>query len=326
MKNLLKRLKKYDNNPIWIIFLVLLVYILCSGILEAYGLHFLVNAFEWSPTMTFIHDCYSSTIISVLVLFAYCLIFPKNRFILRSFLPAGKGLEHEVRVVEDTYVPSQNNTAKTLLLGLLIGFVTNFFCIACALVHGDIRLYFDFSAAQVPTLVFAFLMVFVQSSSEEMWLRGFMYERLNIRYPLWVAVVVNGALFGLLHSFNDGATAFSVILLIIDGISFSLMRWYSGSMWMMFGMHAMWNFTQNFLFGLPNSGLVSEFSVFHLDAANGVTNLIYDFDFGVEGGFPALIVSFATGAVALLLAKRDGRLGELRMSYQKKAALEAKAE
>jgi hypothetical protein len=83
----------------------------------------------------------------------------------------------------------------------------------------------------------------------------------------------------------------------------------------------MWNFTQNFLFGLPNSGLVSEVSVLHLDAANGVSNLIYNYEFGVESTVIALIVHIALGAAALLLARRDGRLGELLLSYEKKAEL-----
>jgi hypothetical protein len=80
------------------------------------------------------------------------------------------------------------------------------------------------------------------------------------------------------------------------------------------GIHTGWNFTQNYLFGLPNSGLVSEASVFHLDAANGITNLIYDWDFGVEGGLPALFIDGFLGAVIIYLACRNGRIRELGMN------------
>lgn len=327
-KALLERYRKYDNNIFWCIFVTLLVYIFVGGFLEAYAFLWpLYTLFEWSDAMYFILDWYTYTIISVVVLHAYCRIFKKNRFILRSFLPAGKkGRTYATRVPEDAYEPARNNTVKMLLLGIAIGFGTNFFCIACAMLHGDIKLYFDFGPAQIPVLLFALLSVIIQGSSEEMWMRSFLYERLSIRYPLWVAIVVNGSLFGLLHMFNDGATVFAVIFLVIDGLSYALVRWYSGSMWLVFGMHFMWNFTQNFLFGLPNSGLVSEFSILHLDAANGVSNLIYNFDFGVESGLPSLIVSILMGVIVLLLAKKNGRLGELRMSYEKRAALAAAAE
>ena len=151
-----------------------------------------------------------------------------------------------------------------------------------------------------------------------------MYERINIHYPLWVAILANGVLFGLLHSFNDGASVIGIIDIAVCGISYSLVRWYTGSIWTAMGIHTMWNFTQNFLFGLPNSGMVSEFSVFHLDAANGVSNLIYDYAFGVEGTIIAVLVDGMLGVAVLLLAKKAGRLGELKLSYEKKAEIAAK--
>ena len=313
--------KKFQgNNIFWIIFLVVALYVFLGGLPVELISILAKKAGEWAPGVSFVNEYYTGTIGAVLLLVVYCLIVKKNRFILRSFLPAGKGRNHEIKVIEDTYEPTQNNTIKTLMLGLLLGFVTNFFCIACAMIHGDIKLIFDFSASQIPVILYGFLMVFIQSSSEEMWCRGFMYERIKIHYPLWVAVLANGVFFGLLHSFNDGATVFAIVSIIVCGISYSLVRWYSGSIWLVMGIHTMWNFTQNFLFGLPNSGLVSEVSIFRLDASNGTSNLIYDYGFGVESTIPAILADCTLGIVVLLLAKRNGRLGELFMSYEKKAA------
>ena len=250
-----------------------------------------------------------------------CVIVKKNRFILRSFLPQGVAKNHKVKVVEDTYTASQENTVKMLLLGLFLGFLTNFICILCAMIHGDVAFAPAFSPAMIPTFIYALLMVFMQSTSEDLWCRGFMYERLCIHYPVWMAILVNGVFFGALHIFNDGVTVVAIADIVICGISYSLVRWYTGSIWVAMGLHTMWNFTQNFIFGLPNSGLVSEVSIFRLDAANGVSNLIYDYGFGVEGAIPALMVDILLGVIVLILAKRSGRLGELRMSYEKKAAL-----
>ena len=133
---------------------------------------------------------------------------------------------------------------------------------------------------------------------------------------MWVAIIVNAAAFGFLHIFNNGVSVLAIIGITITGISYSLVMWYTGSIWAPIGIHTMWNFTQNFLFGLPNSGLVSEVSVFHLDAANGTSNLIYDFGFGVEAALPALFADTLLGLIVLFLAKRDGRLGELRMNLR----------
>ena len=310
------------NNLIWILFLVIALYEFLSQ-----GAELLVMAAariifkDASPAVMFVNEYYTPTIGAILVLVLVCLIVNKNRFILRSFLPKGVGKDHKILVVEDTYEATQENTAQKLLIGLLLGFLTNFACILCAMIHGDIKLYLDVSASMIPVFIYAFIMVFIQSTSEELWCRGFMYERINIHYPLWVSIIVNGIFFGLLHAFNPGVSVMAIVGIAICGVSYSIVRWYTGSIWIPMGIHTMWNFTQNFIFGLPNSGLVSEASIFHLDAANGVSNLIYDYGFGVEAAIPALIVDALLGIVCLLLARRDGRLSELTMSYEKRAAL-----
>lgn len=315
-----KERKFKGNNIIWILFLIIALYEFGASIVQLGFIYFLVSLRNWSSSMHFILEYYTSVLASIIVLVAVLLVVRKNHFILRSFLPAGRKKEFQVKVIEDTYVASNNNTIRMLLIGLLLGFLTNFTCILCALAHGDIKLYYDFSADQVPILLFALLSVFFQSTSEELWCRGFMYERLSIHYPLWVAVVVNGVFFGLMHMFNDSVSPMAIIGITICGLSYSLVRWYTGSIWICMGLHTMWNFTQNFLFGLPNSGLVSEMSVFHLDAATGSSSLIYDYGFGVEAAIPALLVDAALGIGVLILAKRSGRLSELTMSYEKNTA------
>ena len=172
-------------------------------------------------------------------------------------------------------------------------------------------------------MIFALISVFFQSTSEELWCRCYLYERINVHYPLWIAIVINGTLFGLLHLGNPGISALALADLIICGLSYSMLRWYSGSIWTCFGIHTMWNFTQNFLFGLPNSGLVSEASVFHLDAATGISNWVYSYEFGVEGGVPAIFIDVLLMVVILILAKRDGRLGELLESRESRGEMPA---
>ena len=257
-----------------------------------------------SPGMAFVLEYYTPLIASVVWFLLVCLIIKKNRFLLDVVKPT-----------------SERRSMSKLGAGILLGFLTNFFCILCALLHGDIKLYLDFSASQIPLMIFAFICVFFQSTSEELWCRVFMYDRINVHYPLWVAIVVNGTVFGLLHSFNDGITALAMADLIICGLAYSLLRWYSRSIWTCFGIHTMWNFTQNFLFGLPNSGLVSEASVFHLDAANAVSNWCYSYEFGVEGAVPAIFIDVLLIAVIMFMAKREGRLGELLESRESRGEM-----
>ena len=252
-----------------------------------------------SSAVVFIMDCYMCLGFSVLVFVLFCRFTRKNRFILEGMLP--------------------KNDRKYLSrfgAGLLLGFLSNFFCILCALLHGDIKLVWNFSLAGVPVMLYAFVAVFFQCVNEEVWCRGFLYERISIHYPLWVAILINSAVFGLLHIFNDGVTPLAIADIIICGLAYSLLRWYTGSIWAAFGIHTMWNFTQNFIFGLPNSGLVSEVSMFRLDAATGISNLIYSYEFGVEAALPAVFIDLLIAVVIIALACRSGRISELKLSKE----------
>ncbi len=313
VKDILMRLR---GNLIWILIVFTAVYYVGAGF----------ALFPWALMMTAVQDrmsdgffyimvYYTGTVIAVLVLFLLCWLIRPNRYIWKSFLLKKKGAAaatEENDILAEFYGRSRNGF-RMLAWGLLIGSLTNGLAIICALLHGDIKLYFESSVGQIPLLLFALFSVFIQSTSEELWCRGFLYERLHERYPLWVAVLANGVLFAALHVFNDGVTVLSIICIAVCGVSYSLLRWYSGSVWIVMGVHTAWNFVQAFLFGLPNSGLVSEVSLFHLDASTGNSNLIYDYAFGVEGGLPALLFELIPGVIVVFLAVRSGRLKELKM-------------
>ena len=295
----------FTNRIVWILLIWFVLYEIVDSILVLFiGSLPRVLIPDQSAGLAFVLEYYTPLLVSCLFFVLLCLIVKKNRFMISTFRPSREG-----------------KSMKMLGIGILLGFLTNFFCILCALLHGDIKLYFDFSASQIPLMIFALVSVFFQSTSEELWCRCFLYDRINVHYPLWVAVVINGSLFGLMHLGNDGISALALADLIVCGLSYSLLRWYSGSIWTCFGIHTMWNFTQNFLFGLPNSGLVSEASVFHLDAATGISNWVYSYEFGVEGGVPAVFIDLLLMIVILWCARRDGRLGELLESRESKGEM-----
>lgn len=259
---------------------------LSQGLYEK--IHYMPDAMKFTISM------YLATLPSFIGALVYTGITKRNKFVYRTFLPSHPG-----------------NTVKALLLGLLVGFILNFGCIACALANGDIKLFLNFGMSQLPFYLFSLFCVFIQSSSEEMWTRGFMYERINVHYPLWVAILVNGVFFGFLHIMNPGVGFLPILDICICGIAFSIAKWYTGSIWFPMGIHTAWNFTQNFLFGLPNSGLVSEASIMGLDAATARDSFFYNVSFGVEGAYPAVFADAILGAVCLILAAKKGRLGEL---------------
>ena len=174
----------------------------------------------------------------------------------------------------------------------------NFICAMVALVHGDIKLQFD-SFNPIGLLIVA-ICVLIQSSSEELACRVYLYQKLLKRYkhPA-VAVVGNAVLFGFMHIFNPGISVLAVINITLIGIFFSLFVYYFDSMWCASAIHAAWNFTQNIIFGLPNSGHVSPFSILKLTAAKDT--FAYNVDFGVEATIISLVIELIGIAAVVVI-------------------------
>ena len=303
-----------SNRIIWILGVMFIQFLVVgSGVLTSlfYNLFDKVVSYPDMPdAVVFVLSSYFVTFFPLLIYaFFYTGITKKNRFIHRSFLPGQRG-----------------NKPSKLLRGFLAGFLTNAFCVVIALIAGDIKLSLDFNIADIPFYLFAFICVFIQSSTEEVWTRGFLMERIHVHYPLWLAMVINGGLFASFHLANPGVSALPIINIFVVGVAYSVVAWQTDSIWYAMGAHTAWNFTQNLLFGLPNSGLVSRVSVFRLEAANASDPLIYDPEFGVEGSLPATFVNLALMALFLYYAYKEGRLRELGLSYEKMQAADQEAE
>ncbi len=221
-----------------------------------------------------------------ILFFLVCVIWKRNRPMLRQLAPNRNG-----------------NNLKGALIGLLLGFGTNGFCILMSVILGDIHLsFYEFS----PALFFSFLfVVLIQSGGEEITDRVFLYQKLRRRYrnPA-VAIVGNSVVFGAIHLFNPGVSVFAIIDIIVSGLIFSLIVYYYDSVWAAITYHAAWNFTQNIIFGLPNSGLVSEYSVFKLEAASAGNGLFYNVDFGVEGSIGAILIEGILLVVIIMVNRR----------------------
>lgn len=111
------------------------------------------------------------------------------------------------------------------------------------------------SAAQgVGTVVLSALLWLVQAAHEEGLYRGYAFVQLSRAVTFWPAAVILGLGFLWSHVGHDGATPMSLAVagLFAMVLAYSLLR--TGSLWFALGFHASWNFTQSFVFGLPNSG------------------------------------------------------------------------
>ena len=208
-----------------------------------------------------------------------------------------------------TFTPyCRGNTVPMLLLGLAMGAVMNGGCILAAYCHGDIALTYD--SFRPGALLAVLLCVFVQSSSEELVCRGYLYQKLYKRFhkPA-IAILGNALLFALLHVFNPGVTLLAILDIFIFGVLCSLIVYYWDSLWCAFAVHTAWNFTQNIVFGLPNSGMMVPFSLFKLNVATARDSFFYNVAFGVEGTVFAVLIDAAACVLVWLLGRKHGAKG-----------------
>ena len=194
----------------------------------------------------------------------------------------------------------RGNTWKLFGLGLLVGFGMNALCILAAWLHGDVEL--SVGRFQPFYLLAALVCVCVQSGAEELITRGYMMGALRDRYNVWLAAAVNSLFFGALHLLNPGVTVLSIVNVVAVGLALSIAMIRLESLWFCIAVHTAWNFSQSIFFGLPNSGIVSSGSFFHLDAARD--SILYSAGFGVEGAITTTLVLLGLSLVLLLFGRR----------------------
>lgn len=203
---------------------------------------------------------------------AIILIFRRYRPLLKAFSPKLKG----------------NNIKVALIGGLSLGFGFNMIVALVAIVTGAIEIHFV--GLGLGVIVLMFISVLIQSGAEELVARVLIYERLRKDFHKWplIAVLGNGLFFLMIHIGNPGMTFVSTLVLVLVSIMYSLVVYYFDSIWVPIVAHTTWNFTQNIILGLPNSGIVLPISVFKLDAARN--NFAFDSTFGIEGSILVVIL------------------------------------
>ena len=219
------------------------------------------------------------------------------------------GISKRDRPIYKKVAHGGGNTILKLLGGLILGFALNMICAFTAMMHGDIALSFrrfDF----FPVLV-VFVLVFVQSSAEELALRGFCLRKIAKRFRSpWIPILGTALLFMLIHVTNDGVTPLGLLSIFLSGVFFGEIAVYCDSLWCAMAAHAGWNFTQSILLGLPNSGVVLPYSIFGLDSANARDSFAYSTSFGLEGTITANVLFFIMAILMWYFFGRNFRFAD----------------
>jgi uncharacterized protein len=123
----------------------------------------------------------------------------------------------------------------------------------------------------------------------------------------WTAAVLLSTVFGLGHSSNPGESPIGVACAGAAGFLFCFALWRTGSLWWAIGFHAAWDWSQSFLYGVADSGLMVQH---HLLATHPVGKpILSGGTTGPEGSaWVILVMLIAVLIIAVTLPRRRGYL------------------
>ncbi len=188
------------------------------------------------------------------------------------------------------------NAASLAANGILVGFVLFSAVYAILWLMGAV----SFTGINPVSGIVPVLAISISSAiGEEIVFRGVVYRILENSFGTVVALVVSGAIFGLIHAFNPGATIFSTLAIALEaGILLGAAYTLTGSLWFPIGLHFGWNFTEGGIFGAAVSG--GQFKGL-IDAQITGSDLLTGGKFGPEASVPALAICLAAAMLMLFV-------------------------
>jgi uncharacterized protein len=143
---------------------------------------------------------------------------------------------------------------------------------------------------------------------EENLFRGMLLRYGEELFGSWVALLGTAAFFGAAHLANPAATLWGAIAIALEaGILLGACYLLTRSLWMVYGLHWVWNFLQGPVFGSNISGSNIEQQSLFRAAAQG-NELISGGQFGIEASLIAVIFCTAAGIAILVRAMRQGQM------------------
>jgi membrane protease YdiL (CAAX protease family) len=115
----------------------------------------------------------------------------------------------------------------------------------------------------LPGALLIVALLFCGAAGEEIAFRGFPLQVLMRGYGSWASILGMGAVFGVMHRFNPGATTLSTVNTAGFGILFGVTLLRSHDLWLPLGIHFGWNATLPFL-GVSLSGFTIRVTEYQL--------------------------------------------------------------
>jgi membrane protease YdiL (CAAX protease family) len=104
-------------------------------------------------------------------------------------------------------------------------------------------------------LLHAFFIFGLLSFVEELIFRGIIFRLLEELMGTWLSIIIIATIFSAVHLVHEEATLSSTIAIALQDLILSGAFILTRRLWLCWGIHWGWNFTQDGVLGMPNSGV-----------------------------------------------------------------------
>lgn len=197
----------------------------------------------------------------------------------------------------------RDKLAKNIALGLFLGFLQISTYVLLDMGSGVLG-YQGMNLGNLNLIFLAyFIAFFIQSTSEEVLVRGILTRVLYDKFGKKIAIILPSVFFGLLHLGNEGVTVLSTLNTILVGIFFAKLLFYTENIMVTSGAHAGWNFSMAMIYGLNVSGFSGFDSLLNFKILNYA---LYDKVYGPEGSIVVTFIEIISIFIIFYLEKRKG--------------------
>ncbi|MDH4070379.1 MAG: CPBP family intramembrane metalloprotease [Ignavibacteria bacterium] len=181
-------------------------------------------------------------------------------------------------------------TFREFTAGCILGFLgMTIIFLALLLMNGVEVTFTVIEPAGIAAVILVSLFHFASAAMlEEVIFRGYPFQTLIQGVTVLPAVLIMAVLFSAAHFFNPNASVFGMINIALAAILLSVAYLKTRSLWLPFGLHLGWNFSQTTLYGLPTSGISFDQYQF-LVASVSAPEWLSGGAFGPEGGLLATV-------------------------------------
>ena len=198
---------------------------------------------------------------------------------------------------------SKDNILSSYLKGAFFGtlqVLSVFLIIFCL---NAIEVYY---VANIPILIFIKILIFFvfQGLFEEILFRGYLMPMFTKVIGIKFTIILLSFLFTCIHLLNPNLSMIGLTNVFLAGVTFSLIYYYTGNLWLVGAMHTLWNFILGFVVGSYVSGIPTIYSIFFSVPIEG-KDLISGGEFGFEASIVETILELGVSLFVIYLIKKE---------------------